>query len=274
VAVTFPQRQWQGAERMPATPGEFVDSGGQQQQHQQQRQQWFPKSQQWWELQQFPQQQQQQPSLQHQQLPAQQQQQPPVQQYEQPPLQYPQPPEQHQQQLLQEEQPIPPEATTLVVRNLPANLSQDDLLMIWPPDGSWDYFHCPYNLLHRQALGYLFINFTSPAFASAFKARWHGRPFPGEASHKILNVVPAELQGWRALLGRVKIRKLGQFARAGHLPVLLVGGQRLGIPEIIAEAERDTDGPAGRSGESENTAELGRGGEGAAADGAAWQHDG
>lgn len=132
--------------------------------------------------------------------------------------------------------PIAKGITTLVIQNLPGRYSQDDVLNIWPVDGTYDYMHVPYNLLQKRPLGYVFINFMTSDMAIEFQQNWHGKMLPGTCSNrKPLDVAAAEVQGRQANLELIKSRKIGQLGKAGFLPLVLQNGVRLDSKAILAE---------------------------------------
>lgn len=130
---------------------------------------------------------------------------------------------------------IQPQATTLVVRNIPRQYTQEDLLAQIGINGQWDYFHLPYNLLHKRILGYAFINFATHEMAVEFQRQWHGKPLPGSSYRKPLDVAMAESQGWKDCLARVKARKVHHLAKSGYLPIIRKDGVWLTFQQVLEE---------------------------------------
>lgn len=130
--------------------------------------------------------------------------------------------------------PIGKSITTLVIQNLPGRYTQDDMLAMWPVDGTYDYLHVPYNLLQKRPLGYVFINFLTNELAVAFQRKWHGRSLPGSSSaRKPLDVAAADIQGKQENLELIKSRKVNQLSKAGFLPIVLQNGLRLDSKAIL-----------------------------------------
>uniref|UniRef100_A0A7S4UYV9 RRM domain-containing protein n=1 Tax=Alexandrium monilatum TaxID=311494 RepID=A0A7S4UYV9_9DINO len=129
-------------------------------------------------------------------------------------------------------QAIRPGATTVVVRNVPRQIGQEEFLRYVQIEGFFDYFHLPYNLLQKRLLGYAFINFVSHDMAVTFQKRWHGRVFPGRPSRKALDIATAESQGWYDCLTRVKARKVHNLQKASYLPLINKDGHWLTAAQI------------------------------------------
>jgi len=125
--------------------------------------------------------------------------------------------------------------TTVVVQNLSGRYSREDVMQVWPIDGTYDYMHMPYNLLQKRPLGYVFFNFVTHELAVAFQQKWHGKVLPASGGRKALEVGPAEVQGRRGNLELIKSRKLGQMEKAGFLPLVWRGGALLDSKQIAEE---------------------------------------
>jgi len=86
--------------------------------------------------------------------------------------------------------------TTLVVRNIPARYTQQDLLnAVWVPDGSFDFLFLPHSFKLGHTMGYCFINFSSTSHAQAFHHQWHRAILPGGSRAKPLDIHAARFQG-------------------------------------------------------------------------------
>uniref|UniRef100_A0A7S0AMJ7 RRM domain-containing protein n=1 Tax=Pyrodinium bahamense TaxID=73915 RepID=A0A7S0AMJ7_9DINO len=119
---------------------------------------------------------------------------------------------------------LPPGTTTLVVRNISARYTQEDILKVWEPDGSYDFISLPFSITEKRPLGFAFINFTSYEDALVFKARWHGQRLVGK---RRLHVSAAAVQGYHANLLRVGPRLLEIIANDSFLPATFCGTERL-----------------------------------------------
>lgn len=93
-------------------------------------------------------------------------------------------------------------ATTLMVRNIPAECTQEFLLELWPNHGTYDFLYLPRNAGGKSNLGYCFVNFVSEAHAAAFKEKWHRAHTAclgfACSAKRCLSVSLAEVQGLEA----------------------------------------------------------------------------
>jgi len=121
--------------------------------------------------------------------------------------------EEHQTNEQKEEQaPI----TTMMIRNVPQNLTQDELveaLNKGPFYGLFDLVYMPCNFETLKSKGYAFVNFLTPDAAAAFQASWHGTTgtLPAHSGLRTLAVVEAAVQGfekYRALLQKSKMTRI------------------------------------------------------------------
>lgn len=63
----------------------------------------------------------------------------------------------------------------MMVVNVPAACTIDDLREEWPVDGTWDFLYLPMFAGGKRSIGYAFINFVSSARAMEFAERWRGQ---------------------------------------------------------------------------------------------------
>jgi len=88
-----------------------------------------------------------------------------------------------------------------MVRNLPTTLMQDDLLEKLDEAGFrglYDFVYMPQSFDEREAKGYAFVNFESPAVAGTFMGAWHKSRQWGERCAQSINISPADVQGLEA----------------------------------------------------------------------------
>lgn len=121
--------------------------------------------------------------------------------------------------------PIPPGMTTLVVRNVPSEMTCEDALNVWPAKGMYNYIYLPRHSFNNNA-GYAFVNFLTHESAVCFNTWWHGRFIPGWWSPKTLNLTIARLQGLEQNLAFLGLKKLEEMAVLGSLPVTFVNDSR------------------------------------------------
>mmetsp|Transcript_63358 Transcript_63358/g.147592 ORF Transcript_63358/g.147592 Transcript_63358/m.147592 type:complete len:217 (-) Transcript_63358:151-801(-) len=140
---------------------------------------------------------------------------------------------------------IPKGVTTLVIFNVPWDISFSTLLKFWPADGRYDYFSLLYNVKTGHNIGYAFINFTRHEYAVDFAAMWQGLRLPTSKTPRGLKVSPATHQGLQNNLARLTVDDMDKLDKAGMLPVVFLDGVRvdarfayhklgLGNPKILA----------------------------------------
>jgi len=137
---------------------------------------------------------------------------------------------------------LPPGATTVVVRNIPWEYTQEELEQEWPLDGTYDYMHLPMRPHLNRNAGYAFINFTEPSHAARFTALWHGQRLRRPYRHA-LNVKVATLQGklpnlLKFGLGVLMHEEEGGLSPSaaldgGSFPLVLHGGARVDVRPLL-----------------------------------------
>lgn len=127
---------------------------------------------------------------------------------------------------------LPGGETTLMVHNVPAEFSLQDLLEEWPIDGSYDYVYLPRTSCGRRALGIAFVNFKTSAHAEAFRARWHCQRFTEREGRKRLRVVLADVQGLGENVKALRSKPLGRLRRRQSLPLILRNGEPVSIEDF------------------------------------------
>ena len=93
----------------------------------------------------------------------------------------------------------PPELcfTTVLVRNIPAGYSQDELIALFRSLGYlFNFFYCPMDFRTRRNIGYLFIDLIAPEMARDFMMKFHNYPLPFYKTNKVCLVSWARVQGW------------------------------------------------------------------------------
>mmetsp|Transcript_64354 Transcript_64354/g.149725 ORF Transcript_64354/g.149725 Transcript_64354/m.149725 type:complete len:196 (+) Transcript_64354:31-618(+) len=122
---------------------------------------------------------------------------------------------------------LPAGIRMLAVRNLPWSYTFEQLLELWPLDGSYDYIHLPWKLSKRRNVGYVFINFVSTQCATEFAERWHGFTPPNRGFRKALNVAVASIQSVRESLGCLQWEDLVRLVAVGAAPLVIVNNRRV-----------------------------------------------
>jgi hypothetical protein len=105
--------------------------------------------------------------------------------------------------------------TTVMVRNLPPTLKQQDFLRELDATGfenTYDFCYLPRDFSSRQCQGHAFVNFKEAGDASRFRDVWHKTERFGRRD-SLVDVTPARIQGYEANAreanssrGRCKVR--------------------------------------------------------------------
>eukprot|EP00441_Pelagodinium_beii_P017714 CAMPEP_0197672612 /NCGR_PEP_ID=MMETSP1338-20131121/79302_1 /TAXON_ID=43686 ORGANISM="Pelagodinium beii, Strain RCC1491" /NCGR_SAMPLE_ID=MMETSP1338 /ASSEMBLY_ACC=CAM_ASM_000754 /LENGTH=300 /DNA_ID=CAMNT_0043252741 /DNA_START=203 /DNA_END=1102 /DNA_ORIENTATION=- len=125
---------------------------------------------------------------------------------------------------------VQPEATTLMVRNIPVRYTQEMLLKEWPnDDASYNFLYLPICIKRKCNASYCFINFVSHQAAVSFAANWHHKRLACFSSRKPLDISLAELQGLQTNLSSCMRNKTSRIRNSHFQPVLFAGKQRINI---------------------------------------------
>jgi len=95
----------------------------------------------------------------------------------------------------------PPDATTVMLRNLPNRYTAEELIaemLAAGFEGAFDFFYLPIDFSTKRNKGYCFINFHSQPVAGCFVQRFHQQRLTRYTTRKILEVSPALTQGLEA----------------------------------------------------------------------------
>jgi len=142
-------------------------------------------------------------------------------------------------------QPVPPESntkparklpagvTTIVVRNIPARFSQEKLLEVWPPDGSYNLFYTPYSFIRQRRSGIAFISMVSHEAAVEFTARWHGQKLSHIGSSTRLDINVAQVQGFVGNLKHLKASNIRRINNQRFLPMAFKGTKKLDFKALL-----------------------------------------
>lgn len=134
---------------------------------------------------------------------------------------------------------LPAGVTTLMIRNIPARCSVQDLLDMWPPDGSYDLLHLPFSAKQHRPSGYAFVNFTSHEAAVAFRQCWHGTNLEKGGKAKRLSIMASATQGFGE-----NILRCGTVSIASerYVPVVLNGASKLDFAAVLAAVRASGQG--------------------------------
>jgi len=143
----------------------------------------------------------------------------------------------HGQQLGNEQEEfLPPGTRSLLVRNIPTRVTQDDLMRMWPADGTYDLLYMPWSPKQRRFCGDAFVSFGRAEDALRFWRQWHGETLESHGRTKVLKIVPSYQQGFEECLLGLK-REFNETVTANHLPGIfeLGTGRRLDFRAVFAQ---------------------------------------
>jgi len=135
-----------------------------------------------------------------------------------------------------------PAATTLVVRNIPAQYTTSMLLEEWSCEGTYDYLYLPRNCAVRRNLNYAFVNFVSEECAAAFREKWHKARLARFRAQKTLNIGLANVQGFEENISRLEQkRRFCAVPGCQCVPVVLKDGHRVPLSSVSAAMAKTPD---------------------------------
>lgn len=125
--------------------------------------------------------------------------------------------------------------TTLMVRNIPSNYSQDMLLEEWPLERwKFDFLYLPVKIMKKRNLGFAFVNFVTPSAAADFYLAWHRKRLPlFNDGKRNLDVTPAHIQGRMGNLLQIMRNKNFRIRNDTYKPAIFEQGQRICISDFV-----------------------------------------
>eukprot|EP00931_Biecheleriopsis_adriatica_P053480 TRINITY_DN31305_c0_g1_i1.p1 TRINITY_DN31305_c0_g1~~TRINITY_DN31305_c0_g1_i1.p1 ORF type:complete len:326 (-),score=79.35 TRINITY_DN31305_c0_g1_i1:93-1070(-) len=139
-----------------------------------------------------------------------------------------------------------PEATTLMVRNVPVRYTQDVLLSEWPAQTEgFNFLYLPACIKKKCNSSFAFVNFVSPEAAQSFAKRWHQKRLKLYHSRKALDISLAEVQGLDTNLRRYCSSKAMRLRSVAYQPAVFEGHRRVSLEEklqTMSSAQPDLDG--------------------------------
>jgi hypothetical protein len=133
--------------------------------------------------------------------------------------------------------PLPQTQTTLMVRNIPLDYTQEMLAEEWPCDQSYDFLYLPCSLSAERNLTYAFINFYTEQAAFAFQKRWHKKRLCRFDSRKALNVGISSVQGRDASIWLMKQKRANERKCKKTQPIIYFGDRLATVEEAIGELD-------------------------------------
>jgi hypothetical protein len=144
---------------------------------------------------------------------------------------------------------LPPwteETTTVLVQNLPARCTREEVLAAFPADGSYDFIYLPFSVKQRRTSGYMVMNFLTPELALAFKTRYEGQHLP--KTHRQCKALVFRAAPYNGLVINVKhaVEKGAMdIQNEAYLPLIFCcGAAAEGLARTCPESVRGGPGPA------------------------------
>lgn len=120
--------------------------------------------------------------------------------------------------------------TTLMIRNIPNRYSQTELMAEIKESGfdnKFDFFYLPMDHDTHANFGYAFINFVDEREVQPFTKRFNGLKLNRFTSNKIIQIVPAQLQGFQANLQHYCKKAVCTDDNIDYRPLFFVDGKCL-----------------------------------------------
>jgi len=123
--------------------------------------------------------------------------------------------------------------TTIMLRNIPNKYSQKMLLDVVNEEfqGLYDFFYLPIDFRNKCNVGYAFINFIHPNFASLFKEKFHRLKLSAFKSNKICEVSWGRVQGLQANIQHYKNSAVMAVPFPQYKPLLFLNGLSVPFPD-------------------------------------------
>jgi len=123
--------------------------------------------------------------------------------------------------------------TTVMLRNIPNKYSQKMLLEVVNEEflGLYDFFYLPIDFRNKCNVGYAFINFIHPNFASLFKEKFHRLKLSAFKSNKICEVSWGRVQGLQANIEHYKNSAVMSVPFPQYKPLIFLNGLSVPFPD-------------------------------------------
>jgi RNA recognition motif-containing protein len=117
-----------------------------------------------------------------------------------------------------------------MIRNIPNRYTQSELLVEIKEagfDNKFDFFYLPMDHETHANFGYAFINFVEERDVDPFTKRFNGLKLNRFTSNKIIQIVPAQLQGFQANLQHYCKKAVCTDDNLDYRPLFFVDGKCL-----------------------------------------------
>jgi len=115
--------------------------------------------------------------------------------------------------------------TTLMIRNLPHNISQSDLAKDVDQSGfvgTYDFLYMPSSFASGRGRGYAFVNFADPVYADKFMKLWHNQRRLGMNEKTSLDISSACVQGHSANVAKWGTGKTNRIRNPNYRPLIKI----------------------------------------------------
>jgi len=137
------------------------------------------------------------------------------------------------------------EFTTFMIRNLPHDITQMDLIAELDENGfeeAYDFLYMPSNFCSGRGKGYAFVNFTLQAAACRFVSEWHkGLRFGVGRDRGGLSISAAAVQGREANIKKWDVPRMRRVKNPNFRPLIAVkpadGGPCVLVPSSLIDSE-------------------------------------
>jgi len=137
------------------------------------------------------------------------------------------------------------EFTTLMIRNLPHDLTQMDLIAALDEsgfEGAYDFLYMPSNFCSGRGKGYAFINFIQQEAARRFVSEWHkGVRLCAGRDRGGLSISAAAVQGREANIRKWDVPRMRRVKNPNFRPLIAVkpigGGPCKLVPSSLMDSE-------------------------------------
>jgi hypothetical protein len=135
--------------------------------------------------------------------------------------------------------------TTLMIRNIPNRYTQTELMTELKEAGfenKFDFFYLPMDHETHANFGYAFINFVDEQDVGPFTKKFNGLKLNRFTSNKIIQIVPAQLQGFQANLQHYCKKAVCTDDNVDYRPLFFVDGKCLEFHRASEIAEKTGGG--------------------------------
>mmetsp|Transcript_58934 Transcript_58934/g.140674 ORF Transcript_58934/g.140674 Transcript_58934/m.140674 type:complete len:376 (-) Transcript_58934:135-1262(-) len=142
--------------------------------------------------------------------------------------------------------------TTLMIRNIPSEYTQDELVEeVSDMVGSsevFDFFYLPWDGQANANVGYAFVNFLDPLMAKKAMGIFNNYRFRVHPSRKLGRTAYAHIQGLHNNLHHLRNRAVVQTNRE-CTPIIMYGGRKIEVSKVFSQLSQG--GGGSRSGHTE-----------------------